>query len=356
MTPEQFGAIGDGLADDAPAVQRALDAVAARPEGGIVLLQARTAYRCGSGLVLDASRTSMMGVALLDFSGWEGRYLRVSATSTGARGEPENNYGHKGMMSGAIRIKGAGSATRSIGVDFDSPNAATSAQLLIENLSIFECGTGLRFGDHAYNNVLLHCEVFGCDLCVDYPGAHDNGERNALIGCTLYNSGTAVRMSAGNGALHLQSCSLDYTKTLYDVKAGSILATSCHHESDTWQDRPIRCAGDGGFVRLDGGWLINQAKSWPGHSIIDVAKGSAVHLTDMIVHNFVPDGHACPTPTSQPRHGRTLCGERPTPGSRLPIVTHSPVPTSSLPVGAWRTSRAWLPARHTAATPQPRSS
>lgn len=295
VTPEQFGAIGDGVADDAPALQRALDAVAARPEGSIVMLQAKTAYRCGSGLVLDASRASMTGAALLDFSGWEGRYLRVSATSTGARGEPENNYGHKGMVSGAIRIKGAGSGTRSIGVDFDSPNAATSAQLLVENLSVFACGTGLRFGDHAYNNVLLHCEVFACDVCVDYPGANDNGERNALIGCTLYNSGTAIRMSAGNGALHLQSCSLDYTKILYEVKAGSVLATSCHHESDTWQDRPIRCAGDGGFVRLDGGWLVNQAKSWIGRSIIDVAKGAAVHVTDMLVHNFVP------TPSSAAR-------------------------------------------------------
>jgi hypothetical protein len=287
VTPEQFGAVGDGVADDAPALQLALNALASRPQGGILVLQAKTAYRCRSGLTLDASYVSMTGTALLDFSGWEGRYLHVSSSSTGVR-EPDNNYGHKGMISGAIRIKGAGNETRSIGVDFDSPNTATSAQMLVENLSVYACGTGIRFGSRAYNNALIHCEVFNCGVCVDYPAAEDNGERNVLISCTLYNSKIAVQISAGNASLHLQSCSLDYTTLLYDVKAGSVLATSCHHESNTWEDRPIRCAGDGGFVRLDGGSIINQAKSWPGSSITEVGKGAAVHLTDVMVHNFIP--------------------------------------------------------------------
>lgn len=318
VTPEQFGAVGDGVADDAPALQRALNALAARPEGGILLLQAKTAYRCGSGLVLDASHVSLTGTALLDFSGWEGRYLRVSASSTGVR-EPENNYGHKGVISGTIRIKGAGRDTRSIGVDFDSPNVAVAAQLLTESLSVFGCGTGLRFGSHAYNNVLLRCEVFNCGICVDYPTAEDNGERNVLIGCTLYNSQVAVRMSAGNASLHLLSCSLDYTAILYDVAAGSVLATSCHHESNIWTDPPIRCAGDGGFVRLDGGWIVNQAKTWIGHSIANVGKGAAVHFTDMLVHNFMAASSPHPTCWAEGTGMFRVCGTQSYDFSALPL-------------------------------------
>jgi hypothetical protein len=288
VTPEQFGAVGDGVADDAPAIQQALDALAARSQGGTLMLQPKIAYRCGSGLVLDASYVSMTGTALLDFSGWKGRYLHVSASSTGARGrEPDNNYGRKGVVSGAIRIKGAGQKTDSIGVDFDSVNIATSAQMLVENLSVFACGTGLRFGNRAYNNLFLHCEFFNCDICIDYPAAEDNGERNTLIGCTLYNSRVAVRIANSSASLQLQGCSLDYTAVIYDVRGGSVLATSCHHESNIWEDKPIRCAGDGSFIAMNGGWIINQSKEWAARSIAEVSIGATVHLTDMLAHNLL---------------------------------------------------------------------
>lgn len=286
ITPEQFGAVGDGIADDAPAIQRALDAAARRPAGATVTLAPKTAYRCGGGLVLDASRVSLWGQALLDFSGWKGRYLRVVASSTSRPGTPANNYGAKGMISGAIRLKGAGADGNSIGIDFDSPTIGTSAQLLVENMAVSGCGTGIRFGDRAYNNLLLRCEVFDCGVCIDYPEADDNGERNTLVGCALYNSRLAVRLALPSAALHLQGCSLDYTGRLYDVTGGFVLATSCHHESSVWEDRAIRCAGDGALIRLDGGVILNQANRWNARSLIEVGRGSTVHLIGMAAHNL----------------------------------------------------------------------
>ncbi len=286
VTPEQFGAIGDGVADDAPAIQRAMDAIAREP-GGTVMFQPRVAHRCGSGLVLDASRVSWSGTALLDFSGWTGRYLRISASSAARAGEAANNYGHKGSISGAIRLRGTGRNTASTGVDFDSPAIATAAQLLTENMSISGCGTGIRFGSRAYNNLLIRCEVFDCGVCIDWPAAEDNGERNTLVGCILFNSGLAVRITLPSASLQLQGCSIDYTAQLYEVHGGSVLATSCHHESSIWEDRPIRCSGDGGFVRLDGSWMLNQAQDWKAHHLAEVGKGATVHLAGMMTHNLL---------------------------------------------------------------------
>ncbi|SOB80588.1 hypothetical protein SAMN06297144_1137 [Sphingomonas guangdongensis] len=281
LTPEQFGAVGDGVADDAPAIQRALAAAAARPRAATVILQPRVAYRCGSGLTLDATRVSLWGNALLDFSGWSGRYLRVDASSVGVPGrDAANNYGHRGMISGMIRIVGAGWDTASTGVEFSSGAIATSAQLLIENLSVAHCGIGLRFGSRGYNNVLVRCDVFQCGVCVDWPEADDNGERNTLIGCTLFNSVLAARVTASNAWLHLLSCSLDYTEQLFDVRSGHVLATGCNIESNRWKDRPIRCSGDGGVIRLDGGVMVNQVeltKPTITH-FVDVGKGARVEF------------------------------------------------------------------------------
>lgn len=290
ITPEQFGAIGDGVADDAPAIQRAMNAIAARRTGGSVLLQPRLAYRCGSGLELDASYVSLTGHALLDFSGWSGRCIRVTASSRAHHPTPDNNYGRKGSISGAILIQGPGDRSSSIGLDFDSPTVATSARLLVDNLSIAGCGTGVRFGTRAYNNVLTSCEIYNCGLCVDYPEAEDNGERNTLIGCTLFNSIRAIRVALPNAALHLISCSIDYTHSLYEVERGMVLATSCHHESRNWIDRPIRCLGTDALIRIDGGWLLNQAKIDSLRHIIETRPGATVVIDGMTVHNIMPAG------------------------------------------------------------------
>lgn len=286
VTPEQFGATGDGRTDDSAALQRAFDAVAARGRPGVVILQPRVAYRCDQGLVLDASHVSLWGQGLLDFARCTGTCLRVNASSVAAPLTPSNNYGHRGMISGALMLRGGGNGKTAIGILFDADPIATSAQLLIENMTVSDCTVGIEFRRRAYNNVLIRCDIHNCGRCLFWREAEDNGERNTLIGCALYNSQVAVRMQQPSGAFYLESCSIDYTATVYEVARGMVFATDCHHEGRDWTGRPFRCHGDGGVIHLTGGILLGQADALPGDAVFEVGEGASVRLDGVFAHNL----------------------------------------------------------------------
>lgn len=287
LRPEDFGAVGDGIADDSAAIQRAFDTLAARRISGVVILQPVHAYRCNDTLTLDCSVVSLWGQGALDFSACTGPCIRVIASSSAPPHTAENNYGHRGMISGALRLNGGGTERTSVGILFDSATPGTAAQLLVENLSISDCGVGIVFGARAYNNVFVRCDVFRCATCVRWSPAADNGERNTFIGCTLFNSRTAVELNQPASAIHLVSCSIDYTDTVYSVNGGAIFASDCHHESNSWAGRPFRCSGDGATIQMRGGAMIGQSEKLPTDIMFEIGKGASIRLDAMFLHNIV---------------------------------------------------------------------
>ncbi|MCG7349288.1 hypothetical protein [Sphingomonas sp. ACRSK] len=303
VTAEQFGAIGDGVADDAPAIQRAInhivDTATATPgqtRPGVVLLAPGKWYKCGSALVINASCVSMTGYATLDFSSWTGTYITV----TGRLTEFGNGYGRHGCFEGAIAIVGSGAGNAAgIGVMLENTVASGNARTRLVGLSITKCGFGVWYGARAYNTLLFNCQIFDCGTCVHWPGdTPDADERNFLLACDLYNSNLAIKHSRPAGNLFLSACSIDYVNRVWDLTNGKISAGTCHFEASNWNDRPFNTnAGDARAI-IDGGWIVQQHNYGNATNLFYVGASAAVKLRDVLTnntHNLATPNDTTPT-------------------------------------------------------------
>lgn len=296
--PEEFGAVGDGVHDDAPAIQQALDAVQsaslAHQDGftrpGVVMLTQGKRYRCNSTLTLDRRFHTLLGYATLDFSSWSGVYVRVGGTNT----EFGNANGFNGAIEGTILIVGSGGGG-SVGILYDSPLKASATAIRTVGITVCRCEVAFRFASRGYNQELVNCKAFECNVVFDWIIADDNDERITVLGGTFFNSDLFLRHRRGAGGFYCFGASIDYTRAIARIDGGKVHFFGVHLESNRWDDRPIDVQGDGGLLTMTGGWLLPMGKSATLTHLIGAGAGSAVKLRDVITHN----GNSLQTPDTR---------------------------------------------------------
>lgn len=290
--PEEFGAVGDGVHDDAPALQRALDAIAtasAAAKGGgtrpgVLMLTQGRRYRCNSGIVLDRRLHNVTGQATLDFSGWSGVYVRV----TGSLTEFGNAYGQNGCFEGQIVIVGSGgtAAGESVGILYDTPVKASATTIRTVGITVCRCDIAFRIGSRGYNQDFIACKAFECDVVFDWTAeGEDSDERTSVFGGTFFNSRLFLRHRRGAGGFYVFGCSIDYVAAVAEIDGGKAQFFGVHFESDHWSDRPFRVAGNGGAVMLHGGWILPIANKGGMTHLFEVAAGASARLRDVVTHN-----------------------------------------------------------------------
>ena len=205
VTPEAFGARGDGQADDARAIQAAINALG--PQGGVLVLAART-YRVDRGLRLDPTRVSVSGArAVLD-----GRRLPAGTallTVTAPADAPQYDHGPQ-VIEGLI-LRGPGSRGASTGIALATAAETRSSRITLRNLSISDFGTGIDYGAKTYLCQGYSLQVHGCRTCLAFTSNDDAGENMSFYGCTLGNSDVAVANRSGSMAV-FQGCAFDYCR------------------------------------------------------------------------------------------------------------------------------------------------
>lgn len=255
---KDYGAVGDGVADDTAAIKDAItaaEAISTSVMAGATVDLVGSTYNITSGITVDCSKIRIIGHgATLDFSSTSGI---TCLTITGSINPPytQNFNGIYG-----VEIKGPGrSNSGSVGLYLNAssgPQGPSHLYMDAINISYFE--TGVKLGDNAYILDFDHCEVWQCSTCVSSPsGTSNTGERIVFQACSLFNSTTLVVNADINTDLYFIGCSLDsFSRVATCSGRGSIRIIGCHLEGSEDSDYWLYVSGVGSIIEVSDSTLI----------------------------------------------------------------------------------------------------
>ena len=188
----QYGAKCDGHTDDTEAIRRAVKAAEAKchfKEGFISAGQSYIELPMGS--VCKITKTLVVDTACVGVSG-NGATIDATAISKGSalvlkNATPASPYTANVPPWEHFSIVGPGSSTSSIGIRLESGNVN------IERLNVVNFGTGIEFGNFAFNDVISGTAIWNVNTGLSCPsGLKDAGEQLSFINGRIFNSGTGL--------------------------------------------------------------------------------------------------------------------------------------------------------------------
>lgn len=253
-SPEKYGAVGNGSADDTDAVESALAERSAFGKMKLVLLGK---YRITRELRWDVSQTIITGQGgtLLDGINDSTKWLLTAySTDPGDIASPVRQAA-LGMSHVILEGNNTTNGLNITGANFsDKP-----AHVGFHNVVITKFGTAVRFGQNAYMVRFAQSNITLSRIGLLYDGATNAGERLSFVDCDITGHGTAI-VSSGQ-AMHFTVCSFSYNLGRIARLSGGaqVYMTSCHVEMNAPYKPWFLMSGNGTTVdATDTRWLMRD--------------------------------------------------------------------------------------------------
>lgn len=254
---KDFGAVGDGMADDTWAIQSAINAVIESGQMGVVYIPSGV-YRITSGLVVDCGYVSIYGYgAKIDAS------EMTSGTAMRLHGTAKPSYRQICSSIEGIQLIGTNQTNTVEGVwIYGNATPTAASNISIKNCYIDGFASGIRFGSHAYLVGVYSTNIRHCAKGVYVPYKLENAMEGVdFISCTIMQSTRLVDHQ--HGGLYFYGCSLDhwYDDCIY-INDARLFMYGCHIENHgTFTEIPIVVHGHGGRLEMFGGSIGTTSKT-----------------------------------------------------------------------------------------------
>lgn len=293
ITPEQNGAVGDGVTDDSDAVQAAINKAAARSvtANSIYLPQfvvLSRVYKITKTLTIDGSKVRMAALGgggfYFDPTGTytSSRCIVVTGTSTNAA-----YVGQTGALFDGVSFVSSGNSLDLFYVVHNSSVGGNNGACLhnIDNISVRGFSRVYTHGSGGWGWTFKGCQFSGNTNLMNIVTASDTYERHSFFGCTWQNGGYAFIMNNPNGKIYWHGGSIDYCDGLANISNGHLEANG--HNEWTARSMPlVVITGSNASVAVSGTMFVRNNTSTL-YYIFQQFQRRQVSLRDV---TFITDG------------------------------------------------------------------
>lgn len=272
FTPDQDGAIGDGVNDDSDHVQnifnKASAAAIATPSGIFIpqTVKINRTYRVTKTLTIDGSKVRVES----DAGGC--LYFDPAGTYTNNRGIVVTNNANLAAFIGNAKPLFSGISFLTTGNTLDLFYAVRGDAVSPNNGACLHHITSCVF--RGFNRLFTHgaggwgwvwmaCTATNTQFWLYLTSEADTYERHSFFGCQWGSGGTALYINNSNGKVYWEAGSVDYCTSIATVVSGHF-SMSGHYEFTGRTASLIDITGSNASVSLEGMWAIvgNTSTVW----------------------------------------------------------------------------------------------